>query len=211
MIPSLGLERSFHLSHWTSSTSAELHATLQVVNYIRNSPTESWCIYSDSHAALLMLQLAHAIGVPLATEGAYLVSMAISEGHRLVFHWIPGHCGIRGNEEADAAAARAHSLNERVAILFSTYDAGCLVRRFFTSQCSLRWLEGASLASQLALSDPDLKFRIPQQIQRYRKTFFLRLRLRVPYGHQFFHRINNGILPRTLPFPGQLKAPNTFS
>lgn len=122
-----------------------------------------------------------------------------------MFHCIPGHCGIRGNEEADATATREHNLNEPVAVPFSTYDASCFVRRFSTSRCSLRWREGASMASHLGLIDSGLKFRIPQQIPRYIETFLHRLRLGVRRCHQFLHRINKDPSPNC-PLGGEVES-----
>lgn len=92
--PSLRIERMFCLSHYTSSSSAELHSILQVVIHIRKCLFKCWHIYSDSQVALSALRHAHPYGLLLATEETYFISMTTCEGHQLMFQWIPGHCGL---------------------------------------------------------------------------------------------------------------------
>ena len=36
-----------------------------------------------------------------------MVQQTLSLGHTITFHWIPGHCGIAGNNDADALAKQA--------------------------------------------------------------------------------------------------------
>lgn len=110
-IPSTGKTFSYRLERPTSSTSAELQALKEAMRYILRHQPNKWAIFTDYKAAL---QCLISSGRPTAYDIAaqdvsYLHHLACIAGHIVAFQWVPGHCGITGNQRADEAANKRHT------------------------------------------------------------------------------------------------------
>ncbi|XP_023211412.1 uncharacterized protein LOC111614264 [Centruroides sculpturatus] len=86
---------------------AELHAIHLALNYVIRKGHRRCVIYTDSVSALQALiscePSSHSIVIKIRKLFCHLLARNIS----IKFCWVPGHVGIRGNEEADAAAKSA--------------------------------------------------------------------------------------------------------
>ncbi|KAJ4447107.1 hypothetical protein ANN_09107 [Periplaneta americana] len=85
-------------------------------------------ILSDSKAAILSIVSRHTPSSQTA-EITKMLSQLITLNKRIVFQWIPSHCGILGNENADALAKKGSIATYRP-VTKSTYYS---VKRFIKS------------------------------------------------------------------------------
>ena len=95
-----------HLPDNSSIYTAELRAILLALKRIYCSKRKSLLILSDSLSslkAIFNLKYKHPVLVQILELYMYL----IKDGKEIVFVWVPGHVGIRGNSAADAAAKDA--------------------------------------------------------------------------------------------------------
>ncbi|KAJ4437376.1 hypothetical protein ANN_17519 [Periplaneta americana] len=85
-------------------------------------------ILSDSKAAILSIVSKHTPSSQTA-EITKMLSQLISLNKRIVFQWIPPHCGILGNENADALAKKGSTATYRPVTKSMYYS----VKRFIKS------------------------------------------------------------------------------
>lgn len=97
---------SGRLNNNSSVITAELMAILRAILTIRYSKYSKFVICSDSLSAILALNNIYSRNSLVIKIHDALQSMQI----KVVFLWIPGHSGIRGNEIADKMAKEALSL-----------------------------------------------------------------------------------------------------
>ncbi|KAJ4431135.1 hypothetical protein ANN_19730 [Periplaneta americana] len=103
--------------------SESLRNLLCHINKLKNA-----VILSDSKAAILSIVSKHTPSSQTA-EITKMFSQLISFNKRIVFQWIPSHCGILGNENADALAKKGSTATYRP-VTKSTYYS---VKRFIKS------------------------------------------------------------------------------
>ena len=85
---------------------AELWAILLALKHVYHSKGKSFLILFDSLSSLqsiLNLKYDH----PILVQILELYTEMTRDGREIVFIWIPGHVGIRGNLAADSAAKDA--------------------------------------------------------------------------------------------------------
>ena len=90
----------------SSIYTAELRAVLSALKHVHYSKEKSFLILSDSLSSLqsiLNLKYDH----PILVQILELYTEMTREGREIVFVWVPGHVGIRGNSAADSAAKDA--------------------------------------------------------------------------------------------------------
>ena len=90
----------------SSIYTAELRAILLALKHVYYSKEKSFFILSDSLSSLqsiLNLKYDHPVLVPILE----LYTEMKRVGRKIVFIWVPGHVGIRGNSAADSAAKDA--------------------------------------------------------------------------------------------------------
>ncbi|XP_023212009.1 uncharacterized protein LOC111614875 [Centruroides sculpturatus] len=91
----------------SSIFSAELHAIYLALKHVNRKGHRCCVIYTDSVSALQALiscePSSHSIVIKIHNLICHLFTRNLS----IKFCWVPGHVGIRGNEEADAAAKAA--------------------------------------------------------------------------------------------------------
>lgn len=100
---------STRVSDRLSVFSTELLAIWRAMVWIQENKPNMCYIYSDSSAALQALRGTHSKGArpDLVLEILSYLCHIEAAGSRVIFVWIPGHCGILGNESADAAAKQS--------------------------------------------------------------------------------------------------------
>jgi ribonuclease HI len=85
---------------------AEIQAILLALDHIAKSSDNHFIIFSDSKSclqAIANLKLEH----PLILQTLEKLNSRKLIGKYVIFCWLPSHTGIKGNEEADAAAKAA--------------------------------------------------------------------------------------------------------
>ena len=106
------------LSHKTklkreySIFTAETIAVLQAIHYIKASVLPKSVICTDSMSVVLALQSRESRAHPLIIEAQDALHELQDIDYECIILWVPGHCGILGNERADAAAKLAINMDE---------------------------------------------------------------------------------------------------
>ena len=144
--PSGGEEREVRVAAGKScsSTRAELAALLAALQATRaiQITTHNIIVCTDSQAALRLLQNGPAAqGTPLGAS-VWSELLALREDDRAVhLQWVPSHCGLPGNERADALAGEASALpQEEIPVDLRTLVGA--VRREAVRQWRRSWPTG---------------------------------------------------------------------
>lgn len=132
---------------------------------------------------------------PVVTDILRLLKVMEEQGHSFIFQWIPGHCGIPGNDEADAVAADAHHKRASVPIILSKGDRRGHLRQMSASLATEQWRRDVPPQSFLHRVDPDLSCRLPKAVPRPLKSLFHRLRLNVSFTPTYRHQLGCSINP----------------
>lgn len=125
----------------------------------------------------------------LAASIAILFAESNRTGHDIQFQWVPSHCGIAGNELADAEASQAHDHGNIVKIPFSRTDVNTLLRSAIISATKMHWSDPNYRQDRLHRLDPEQQFRLPSRIGRASETLLHRIRLGVAFSRRYLHRI----------------------
>lgn len=160
VIPLQGVTLHFKTSHATTSTAAELEAlrsALELVNFEERS--SKWAVFSDSKLALQCLRSVHRRGChgQLTYQTVKLHHLLIQKGHDIVFQWLPGHCGMSGNDSADHAARTSPQEVNSVPIPFSRADAARQIRQLARSLTLTEWNTPSIRHTRLHELDPSLQ------------------------------------------------------
>lgn len=181
----------FRTSHKTTSTAVELAALRSALRRIDQETPQKWSIFTDSKPALQCLHNALRRGPQdqLALEIRQLYHHLIDEGHDISFQWLPGHCGIIGNEHADNAAKNAHENGVMEPIPLSRSDAAAKINTLAQDVArSMRNTPGF-LHTRLHRLDPCLRLTIPSGLPRSETTLLCRMWLGVSFTNAFACRI----------------------
>ncbi|XP_023212286.1 uncharacterized protein LOC111615118 [Centruroides sculpturatus] len=87
---------------------AELHAIYLALKYINKKGHCCCVIYTDSVSALQALISCEPSSHSIVIKIHDLIYHILTRNLSIKFCWVPGHVGIRGNEEADSAAKAAN-------------------------------------------------------------------------------------------------------
>jgi ribonuclease HI len=123
-IPFLNIHKSYHLGKGFSIFTSELYAIFMALNCVNNMGK---CFFNllvcvDSKSVLCALQSWDSkVRKDLLFDIKFLIHEIKNKGTEVSFCWVPSHCGIKGNEQADKLAKRGamkglgsvfhHSLN----------------------------------------------------------------------------------------------------
>ena len=98
-----------HLPDNMSIFTAELKALLLALEFIADSESERFVIFSDSLSSLQAIGN-QKVESPLIWDFLYCYTCLLNEGKEIILCWLPSHIGIKGNEIADTAAKSAIEL-----------------------------------------------------------------------------------------------------
>lgn len=191
VIPVKSVTIQFKTSHITSSTAAELAAIRAALEFIGPKPSQSWSVFCDSKAALqcLLSPFNHGPNVQLVADIRLLHHQATDKGHNIIYQWIPGHCGISGNDSADDAARSAHDGAPIISIPLSRTDAATKLRSLARELTQTLWNTGEFTNTRLHRLDPRLQLRLPPGLPRAEATLLCRLWLGVAFTNAYSFRI----------------------
>ncbi|XP_064475780.1 uncharacterized protein LOC135389677 [Ornithodoros turicata] len=200
VIPQLSAEGCARLSHRTSAAAAELHAICMALGFIASSPSPAqWSIYTDSKAALQVLLQSTGSGClsPMVHDVLEVYTSAVSRGHDIQLQWVPGRCGVPGNEAADAAARRAHLARgvRTHPVYFTRGDAKSTINAVVKRLSGEHWRRCVPVNSLLHKVDPDLQFLMPPALPRAVTSIIHRLRLNVPYTGRLLFKLGKVSTP----------------
>ncbi|KFM64962.1 putative RNA-directed DNA polymerase from transposon X-element, partial [Stegodyphus mimosarum] len=104
--------RSLH--HASSVLTAELTAIYHSLLYVSKRRHKKFIVYSDSYSALKVLEAFSNTHNPVIFDILKLNSNLTRLGFEILYCWIPGHTGIKGNERADVVAKSAVGISSRL-------------------------------------------------------------------------------------------------
>ena len=110
-IPKLNVNKSKRISP-VSVCRAEQVAILLAISWLEQFPPAEIMILTDSLSSLWLVSNTFKIKSNLLLEIQNLCTQLTNRGFRISFAWIPAHCGIQGNEKADALAKKALSCSQ---------------------------------------------------------------------------------------------------
>lgn len=122
---------------------------------------------------------------PVVTDILRQLQQLTASGHYIAFQWVPGHCGIVGNEEADNAAEAAHRSSTAMQIALSRGDRRLFLAGLLQPLAQQQWCQDVTGSSLLHLVDPTQTFCVPGCLPRPISSVLHRLRLNVAFTPQF--------------------------
>lgn len=187
-IPELKNKKSFALPDNTSIFSAELYAILQATHFIRDMLPLSVVILTDSLSAIQAIEAQK--DQPLIKE----ILLKISESHKLGSQvsicWIPAHCGIAGNESADAAAKDGIHLPNKCHLPPSLSDNYQTILKF-TLQLWQNKYNNTNINSVYKTIVPNVSFKtIFNHQNRYQESLLTSFIHGVPPLNKYKHKVN---------------------
>ncbi|XP_042147944.1 uncharacterized protein LOC121836800, partial [Ixodes scapularis] len=180
VIPAHSNSSSFEIGHKTTSTASELAAIREAARYILCQAPQCWTIFSDSRSALQIIQSSMKNNAYdfLAYQIFCTCHRALQQGHHITLQWIPGHCGVAGNEAADSVA-KSTSNGKKICIPYSRCDTKILVQDVAKGISQNYWMNPHYHHPRLYSLDPQLAFRVPSGLSRQLEAVLHRLRLGV--------------------------------
>ncbi|KAJ0176571.1 hypothetical protein K1T71_007750 [Dendrolimus kikuchii] len=106
------------------------------VEYILLLKLKKTVIFSDSMSALESLSkylFKTKLVSPLITETRNLIIKCIQSSYSVIFAWIPGYTGIRGNERADRLANDATACGDKAYYKIYPHDLAALPKMYLHS------------------------------------------------------------------------------
>ena len=104
---------SYKLNENVKIMGCELYAIFKALEYIKNlsmtNTKKKFVIFSDSLSGLQAITNPNPQTYKAMIFQIQNLLLEVKDGHEVRLQFIPGHKGIAGNEEADAAAKRGHS------------------------------------------------------------------------------------------------------
>ena len=185
-IPKLNITKRFKLNSNISIMSAELFAIYMALAFVADCPRIFFkvVIFSDSKSALQAIENLSKNRLDLILEIYHLNSLIYSKGTELDLVWIPSHCNISGNDQADVAAKEAARGNGHV----NSYDIGYTRSELCARLKAAAWKtwanrlksesENRSWPYHLCTS-----YDAPMFLDVHLQSLFHRLRVRVPRFH----------------------------
>lgn len=168
------------LSKNCSIYTAEALAILKAIEYsISNIDDNKITIFSDSLSTLDSIQnIFSPSDIARKIQNTHI--KAQQAGKKITYTWIPGHCNIIGNEQADKAAKLAHSSPYALTLpFFSFNDIKRVIEEDTFFQCQKEWNEMSTKLNEVKKSIQPFIF--PINTTRKQETSINRLRI----GHTF--------------------------
>ena len=165
----------------TSVYIAELHAILIALRLSRVHDMKKICICSDSKSALQSL-LNPTFNQHLHYEVLNIHQELVETGTHVKFLWIPGHCGIAGNERADEEAKAALTLPTITDIPTNYHSVKSSLRQSSKLLWQKQWRDDVA-RTQLHVVKPEIgRWNSCSRSNRLEEKALAKLRI----GHTYF-------------------------
>ncbi|XP_044755013.1 uncharacterized protein LOC123313966 [Coccinella septempunctata] len=168
--------KKFKLPSDCSIFTAELIAILQALEYVKKTKITHSIICTDSLSAIQAILEIYSKN-PIVNNIKDLFTSIDQEHNICRLIWVPSHCGIAGNEEADRAAKEASFDGQEIAIM-TTYDLSNKYKTYIRNKWENIW---QNQRSKLALIDPSTTYVSPSVTITKRRDLVIFRRLRI--GH----------------------------
>lgn len=184
---------SYSLPSSASIFTAEMQALRETMDIINATPGQNFVVFSDSLSALQALNM-YNNNHPIAHEILRWL-VRLSERQKTVrFCWVPAHCGVTGNETADAAARTAAQLQNNLPHPLPYKDYYVTIKARVRDKIQQIWQEVPPTNKLRRLKDTSGAW--PSSTQMDRRTEVTLCRLRI--GHT---RLTHGYLMEQGPIP----------
>ena len=177
---------SARLPDFTTVFSAEVYAIKQVLIHIKTKCTQQATICTDSKSTLQALQRTDRFCHPGVYDIHQMV-LALAEDQHVTFLWVPGHCGIRGNEMADTLAKEGAALPTPLNEALALGDALHLTKIKFAHYLQCQW-EQNNASHMYRIKSRLQPWATCSQDSREREVVLARLRCghtRITHSHLF--------------------------
>ena len=163
---------------------AELYAIKKALEFVAERHWERIMICTDSRAVVLSLQQTSPSS-PLLIQVFNVLHTLTTNDTRIHFLWVPGHCGIPGNTQADNYAKQALNLPQIIDLPTDYHSMKSSLRRAVMKAWQQQWT-AIPRYTQLRQIKPGIEaWPTAQRTNRHEEKVLARLRL----GHTFYtHR-----------------------
>lgn len=103
-------------------------------------------------------------------------------GHGILLQWVPGHCSIVGNDQANHATEALSYTRTNIALLRD--DRQAILSHTMEPMASRQWAADITSASVLATADPTLALQLPRNMLCADAALIHRTRLNVAFTGQ---------------------------
>ena len=183
-MPQLNYSKCIRLNNEISIFTAELFAILIAVEWIEEVQPIHTCICSDCLSAIQAISQPFPNNKIICDIRHTRISIK-NQNNNVIFEWIPGHCGIKGNEKADQIAKKAtQKCNIDIKLPLTTTEIKHKLKHNLKEQWQLEWKESKS--SGLQMIQPSVSFHMNSwNLPRWQETIIHRLRL------DMYNKLNN--------------------
>lgn len=172
---------------------AEAFAVFRSLQYIKSSPFKKFVIFTDSLSLIQSIEMENQKN-SIVLSIFKILDEIFKQNKRVVFCWVPSHCGIPGNELADKAAKQA--LNQEITPISIPYtDKFPHIKLYLRQTWQEDW--NSKVDNKLKRIKPILG--PPYLIQTCRKDQVVINRIRIGHSrlsHSFLMDRRVGIQPR---------------
>lgn len=190
---------SIRLPRLTSIFTAEAHAITLALDYIQDSTHKDYMVCSDSKSCLQALE-SMKTEHPKIAEILKRDNKLRIQGKQIIYCWIPGHCGLEGNDTADRLAKEA-SKKEIIKIPIPPSDIFPTIKDYIKAKWQMEW--DRETRNKLHEIQPIIKTINYKQLTRKNQTAITRCRL----GHSnLTHRflLTRDMIPNCQPCNTQI-------
>jgi len=180
IVPEAGVRKVFRIADSSSVYAAELTAIKEAINWINTQPMHNnnkFTIFTDSLSSAQTIKSQRGTSRPtLMIE----LNEAINrlETRDVTVVWIPGHVGVRGNEEADAAAKEGLNLRNVNSTDYIEYSEMYSVIRKYSLQKWQKTYDDSTEGSFFKKIEPTVSTKVKYaDTPRGREVQITRLRL----------------------------------
>ena len=141
-VPTKNIEKSWKLHPNISIEGAEISAIVKALEWTRNLNEEPTfiVILSDSKVSLQLIKQRKPKNYEFGINSIHeYINDLCTIGWKIMFQYIPSHCGVAGNHQADLLANQAHNLRDMIDYPIERKEIEVLVEKAAHRQWEQRW------------------------------------------------------------------------